>query len=40
MWLLDHSDIKKDEKEDKIKELKAELKAFNEDIERRIRELK
>lgn len=36
LWLLDHSDIKKDEKKDKIKELEIQIK----DIQRQIKELK
>lgn len=33
LWLLDHSDIKKDEKEEKIKELFKQIKPLQEQIE-------
>ena len=36
MWLLDHSEIKKDEKQDKIKALEEQVK----DIQRQIEEIK
>ena len=33
LWLLDHSDIKKDEKQDKIKEFEGELNTLKEKIQ-------
>lgn len=33
LWLLDHSDIKKDEKQEKIEELQLQVNALNKTLE-------